>query len=57
MTTTRSGVPHRGRKNGRSTHAELDLELSYHIHTNTLVDSVAQWQLYMRLPEEGQALH
>ena len=27
--------------------AELDLELSYHIHTNTLVDSVAQWQLYM----------
>ncbi len=25
----------------------MDLELSYHIHTNTLVDSIAQWQLYM----------
>lgn len=27
--------------------AALDLELSYHIHTNTLVDSIVQWQLYM----------
>ena len=27
--------------------AALNLELSYHIHTNTLVDSVAQWKLYM----------
>jgi sugar phosphate isomerase/epimerase len=27
--------------------AALGLELSYHIHTNTLVDSVDDWRLYM----------
>ena len=27
--------------------AELGLEISYHIHTNTLVDSTEHWQLYM----------
>ena len=29
--------------------AQYGLELSYHIHTNTLVDSVKEWQLYMSL--------
>ncbi len=27
--------------------AQYDLELSYHIHTNTLVDSIEHWKLYM----------
>lgn len=27
--------------------AQFGLELSYHIHTNLLVDSIADWQLYM----------
>ena len=25
----------------------MGLEISYHIHTNTLVDSISQWKLYM----------
>ena len=29
--------------------AEYDQELSYHIHTNTLVDSIADWKRYMNL--------
>lgn len=28
--------------------AELGLELSYHIHTNLLVDSIEDWRLYMK---------
>jgi|GEM_PF-232217 len=28
--------------------ADLGLEISYHIHTNTLVDSIDEWRLYMR---------
>ena len=27
--------------------AEFNLEISYHIHTNCLVDSIQDWQLYM----------
>lgn len=27
--------------------ATMGIEISYHIHTNTLVDSTAQWELYM----------
>lgn len=27
--------------------AQYDLELSYHIHTNTLVDSITDWKYYM----------
>lgn len=29
--------------------AQYGLELSYHIHTNTLVDSIDEWKLYMSL--------
>jgi sugar phosphate isomerase/epimerase len=31
--------------------AQFDLEVSYHIHTNTLVDSCEHWRLYMSLLE------
>lgn len=27
--------------------AQFDLEISYHIHTNTLVDNIEHWRLYM----------
>ena len=27
--------------------AQYDLEISYHIHTNTLIDSIAEWKSYM----------
>ena len=30
----------------------MGLEVSYHIHTNTLVDSIAHWSLYMSLLEK-----
>jgi len=29
--------------------AQFDLEISYHIHTNTLIDSTEHWKLYMSL--------
>lgn len=29
--------------------AQYDLEISYHIHTNTLIDSTEHWRLYMSL--------
>ena len=32
--------------------AQYNLELSYHIHTNTLVDSREHWHLYMSLLEK-----
>jgi sugar phosphate isomerase/epimerase len=28
---------------------QYGLELSYHIHTNTMIDSIAEWKLYMSL--------
>jgi inosose dehydratase len=31
--------------------AQYDLEVSYHIHTNTLIDSSAHWRQYMSLLE------
>jgi sugar phosphate isomerase/epimerase len=32
----------------------LGLELSYHIHTNLLVDTIADWQFYMRLLKKAK---
>ena len=34
--------------------AQYDLEISYHIHTNTLVDSSEHWRLYMSLIERAK---
>ena len=34
--------------------AQYGLELSYHIHTNLLVDSVADWTLYMSLLDKAK---
>jgi len=34
--------------------AQFGLELSYHIHTNCLVDSVEDWQLYMSLLDKAK---
>ena len=34
--------------------AQYGLELSYHIHTNLLVDSVADWRLYMSLLDKAR---
>ena len=34
--------------------AQYGLELSYHIHTNLLVDSVEDWKLYMKLLEKAK---
>ena len=37
--------------------AQYGLELSYHIHTNLLVDSAEDWRLYMSLLDKNEAVH
>jgi sugar phosphate isomerase/epimerase len=34
--------------------AQYDLEISYHIHTNTLIDSAEHWRLYMSLLDRAK---
>ncbi len=34
--------------------AQFDLEISYHIHTNTLIDSTEHWKLYMSLLDKAK---